>query len=151
MLLHLDCGCLSFNQTESLCADDGTAVLFLTLSYYILKCIRQGVRGGTVGSAIASQLEGPGFDSHRGKLWALAVCPTLCVIGTHTQEGRGWPKGLSVWSLHVLPVSPWVRTTYPHKNMQQVKSKMGYKTVGSKNMKKKKESGTQMTKILQER
>ena len=24
---------------------------------------------------------------------------------------------LSVWSLHVLPVSPWVRTTYPHKHM----------------------------------
>ena len=46
----------------------------------------------------------------------------------------GWPKGLSVWSLHVLPVSPWVRTTCPHKNMQRVKSKMGYKNVGSKNI-----------------
>ena len=42
---------------------------------------------------------------------------------------------ISVWSFYVLPVSPWVCTTYPHKNMQRVKSKMGYKNVGSKKKK----------------
>ena len=40
--------------------------------------------GGTVGSPVASQLEGPGFDSHRGKLWALGACPLLRAISSHT-------------------------------------------------------------------
>ena len=56
----------------------------------------------------------------------------------HPKRG-GRQKGLSVRSLHVLPVSPWVRTTCPHKNMQRVKAKMGYKNVGKKHLKKKKE------------
>merc|ERR1712168_994532 len=58
-----------------------------------------GKHGGSVVSTAASQQEGPGFDS---------------------QLGQG--LGLSVWSLHVLPVLAWVSSGHsgflPHqKNM----------------------------------
>ena len=45
---------------------------------------------------------------------------SLRVISAHTLRW-GWRKGLSVWSLHVLPVFPWVASVscYPHKNMQR--------------------------------
>ena len=41
----------------------------------------------------ALRLEGPGFDSCLGKLWALAACPKNCVIGAHTHKRRGLAKG----------------------------------------------------------
>ena len=58
-----------------------------TVSHISIKRNRSGGHHGAVRSAVSSQLEGPGFDSRWGKLWALAACPTLCVISAHTQEG----------------------------------------------------------------
>ena len=36
-------------------------------------CQKRG-HGGGVGRAVASQLEDPGFDARKGKLWALGAC-----------------------------------------------------------------------------
>ena len=46
----------------------------------------------------------------RVALWALGACSFLHVTSAHTCPRWGWRKGLCVWSLHVLPVSPRVGT-----------------------------------------
>ena len=63
----------------------------------------------------SSQLEGPGFDSRRGKLWALGACPLLPVISAHTLGVAG-ESAFLFRSLHVPPVSPRLGTIT--KNMQ---------------------------------
>lgn len=63
-------------------------------------------------SAIASQLEGSGFDSHQGRCGHWRRVPTSM---------SPVPMGLVVVgkSLHVLPVSPGFPIPgIPHKNMQ---------------------------------
>ena len=72
-----------------------------------------GGHGGAVGSAVASQLEGctiPAGDA----VGAGGVFSPPCHQFPYPRWG--WQKGLSVWSLHVLPVSPRVGTLT--KNMQ---------------------------------
>ena len=60
-----------------------------------------------------------------GALWCSqvpqAAYPVLRVIGAHTLSGVS-ERSLSMQSLHVLPVSPWVCTKYPHQNIQWVKN-----------------------------
>ena len=69
-----------------------------------------GRHGGAVGYLSASQLEGPGFDSRWGMMWALAACPTLCVVGAHTQEGgvdqRAFLCGVCMFSPCLLGYVP---------------------------------------------
>jgi len=60
-----------------------------------------GQHGGSVASTVASQQEGPGFESRSSR--SVQV--------------------LSVWSLHVLLVPAWVYSGYsgfPHKDMHRI-------------------------------
>ena len=69
--------------------------------------------GGAVSSAVASQLEGPGFDSRRGKMWALVARLLLRVISAHTPGGvdeRAFLCGVCMFSPCPLGLVPSLKT-----------------------------------------
>src|SRR4029434_285085 len=61
----------------------------------------------------ASQQEGPGFDSRMGRCWYWGAGSPQAFSAL-----VGYLPGLSVWSLHVLPV---FTRGFPHKEPQQKK------------------------------
>ena len=71
-----------------------------------------------------TRLEGPGLDYLKGKLWALAACPTLRIVAANSLRW-GWRKGPFFVKFACSSRVSLVCTTYSHKNMQRVKKLFG--------------------------